>query len=64
MSKKIYEICPVCKGKGKLVKKKKVRTKCSECSDHGHGCFGSGRSDGLGYTHCVEYIDYEEKKVK
>lgn len=36
----------------KKITKHKVekRMKCSECSDHNHGCFGSGKESGLGHS--------------
>ena len=52
--KKVYVECPHCKGTGKVPKIKKTRMKCKDCSDHNHGCFGSGRSDEFGYDWCVD----------
>ena len=34
-------------------RKKKGIRKCNECGEQYHGCWGSGRSDGYGYDHCI-----------
>ncbi|NOR27627.1 MAG: hypothetical protein GQ540_03750 [Lutibacter sp.] len=34
--------------------------KCNNCGDHRHGCMGSGKSNGDGYDHCIDY----DKEVK
>ena len=47
-----YETCSFCKGTGKVRTIKTIRKKCADCQDHNHGCFGSGRKDGLGNPEC------------
>lgn len=49
-----YIPCSHCNGTGKVRKVKTRRKKCSECQDHGHGCFGTGKK--LGYEWCLVYI--------
>ena len=33
------------------------RMRCDECQDHHHGCFGSGKDNGLGHSHCVKWVE-------
>ena len=35
--------------------------RCKDCQDHGHGCFGSGKKNGLGYSHCVAELKNNTK---
>ncbi len=53
MKRKVHEPCTFCNGTGKQVKRKEIRIRCDECQDHNHGCFGSGRADGLGNKECT-----------
>ena len=61
-----YIKCPHCEKKIDL--EHKISTKatkhsvlkqrrCKECSEHGHGCFGSQKKNGYGYTHCADWVE-------
>lgn len=45
--------CTHCNGTGKVRKVKTRRKMCSECGDHNHGCFGTGKK--YGHEWCLVY---------
>ena len=58
----VHETCGFCNGSGKVIKYKKVKKKCKDCSDRGHGCFGSARKDGYGHSWCSNSVPVLKKK--